>query len=108
MTYSLQYRCFLFGDGKTKKLKKYIKNIIIQCGTNNIDSTTTTDIVNGLLCIAISIAKTNKQSTIHITGLIPRDFNITPRRNKINEINDLLKHQCKRLPFTNILFIKQL
>ena len=42
-----------------------IKDVVIHCGTNNIDFSTPNEIVNGLMCTAIIIAKSYKYIRIH-------------------------------------------
>ena len=59
------------------------------------------------MCIAITIAKTHKHLDVHIAGVIPRDFEMTFRREKINIINEALKHRIISLLNLNILYIEQ-
>ena len=59
------------------------------------------------MCIAITIAKTYKHLDVHIAGLIPRDFEMTFRREKINIINEALKHRIISLLNLNIFYIEQ-
>ena len=55
------------------------------------------------MCIAITIAKIHKHLDVHI----PRNFEMTFRREKINIINEALKHQVISLLNLNIFYIEQ-
>ena len=59
------------------------------------------------MCIAITIAKTHKHLDVHIAGLIPRDFEMTFRTEKIKIINEALKHRIISLLNLNIFYIEQ-
>ena len=54
-----------------------IRQMVIHCGTNNIEENTPNDIANGPLCSALIIKKRNSPTNIYITGLLPRDFRET-------------------------------
>ena len=66
------------------------------CGTNNIDYNKASSIVNGLLCVALTLVSKSVQQVI-IFGILPRDFVNTIRRDKIKEVNGLLKKECIEL-----------
>ena len=63
------------------------------CRTNNIDYNKASSIVNGLLCVALKLVSKSVERVI-ISGILPRDFVNTIRRNKIKEVNELLKREC--------------
>ena len=65
------------------------------CGTNNIDYNKASSILNGLLCVALKLV--SKSSQVIISGILPRAFVNTIRRNKIKDVNELLKIECSKL-----------
>ena len=84
-----------------------IREIAICCETNNIEVNTTNDIANDLLCSAITIKKRNSVTNVYITGLLPRDFRETHMRNKIKEVNELIREKCLSILTPQINYIKQ-
>ena len=66
------------------------------CGTNNIDYNKASSIVNGLLCVALKLVSKSVEQLV-ISGILSRDFVNTIRRNKIKEVNELLKTECSKL-----------
>ena len=66
---------------------------VIICGTNNIDYNKASSIINGLLSVALKLVSKSVQQVI-ISGILPRDFVNTIRRNKIKKVNELLKIEC--------------
>ena len=73
-----------------------IEYAVIICGTNNIDYNKASSIVNGLLCVALKLVSKSVERVI-ISGILPRDFVNTIRRNKIKEVNGLLKTECSKV-----------
>ena len=69
---------------------------VIICETNNIDYNKASSIVNGLLCVALTLVSKSVQQVI-MSGVPPRDFVNTNRRDKIKEVNELLKKECFKL-----------
>ena len=69
---------------------------MIICGTNNIDYNKASSIVNGLLYVVLKWLSKSVEQVI-ISGILPRDFVNTFRRNKIKEVNGLLKTECSKL-----------
>ena len=84
-----------------------IRQIVILCGTNNIDANTPNDIANGLLCSALTIKKRSSVTNVYITGLLPGDFRETRMRNKIKEVNELIRKKCLSISTPRINYIKQ-
>ena len=84
-----------------------IRQIVILCETNNIDANTPNDIANGLLCSALTIKKRNSVTNVYITGLLPRDFKETHMRNKIKEVNELIREKCLSISTPRINYIEQ-
>ena len=48
-----------------------IRQIVIHCGTNNIEENTSNDIANGLLCSALIIKKRNSVTNIYTPVFYP-------------------------------------
>ena len=69
---------------------------MIICGTNNIDYNEASSIANGLIFVALTLVSKSVQQVI-ISGILPRDFVSTIRRDKIKEVNELLKKECFKL-----------
>ena len=84
-----------------------IRQILIHCGTNNIEVNTPNDIANGLLCYALTIKKRNSVTNVYITGLLPRDFRETYMRNKIREVNELIREKSLSISTPRINYIEQ-
>ena len=53
-------------------INKNVKNIIIQCGSNNTSSYTPYDIANSIYCIALLFMVKNRHLNIVICSLFPR------------------------------------
>ena len=73
-----------------------IEQEVIICGTNNIDYNRPSSIVNDILYVALKLVSKSVQQVI-ISGILPRDFVNSIRRNKIKEVNELLKIECSNL-----------
>ena len=63
---------------------------------DTIDYKKASSIVNSLLCVALKLVSKLVERVI-ISGILPRDFVNTIRRNKIKEVNELLKIECSKL-----------
>ena len=83
------------------------RHIVIHCGTNNIEENTPNDIANGLLCSALIINSRNRATNIYITGLLPRDFRETYKRNRIKRVNKLIREKCSSISTPRINYIEQ-
>ena len=84
-----------------------IRQIVILFGTNNVEANTPNDITNGLLCSALTIKKRNSVTNVYITGLLPHDFRETHIRNKIKEVNELIREKCLSISTQRINYIEQ-
>ena len=101
---NLAVKCGIAGDKVENTLWRVenlalpcgIEYAVIICGTNNIDYNKASSIVNGLLCVALKLVSKSVERVI-ISGILPRDFVNTIRRNKIKEVNGLLKTECSKL-----------
>ena len=78
-------------------LPKSIRSIVIHCGTNNIDTSSSDEISVGVVTIARSIFHRYPNIEIIVSGLLPRDIHWSTRRVKINETNDYLRDYCKKI-----------
>ena len=101
-----QSQKLIMASGKTR-ISIAIRQIVIHCGTNNIEENTPNDIANGLLCSALIIKKRNSATNIYITGLLPRDFRETYKRNKIKKVNKLIREKCSSISTPRINYIEQ-
>ena len=77
-------------------LPKSIRSVVIHCGTNNIDTSSSDEISVGVVTIARSIFHRYPNIEIIVSGLLPRDIHWSTRRVKINETNDYLRDYCKK------------
>ena len=93
-------------SGKTRISTRF-RQIVIHCGTNNIEENKPNDISNGLLCSALIIKKRNSVTNVYITGLLPRDFRETHKRNKIKKVNKLIREKCSLISTPRINYIEQ-
>ena len=84
-----------------------IRQIVIHCGTNNIEENTPNDIANGLRCSALIIKKKEQRYKYIHTGLLPRDFRETYKRNKIKKVNKLIREKCSSISTPRINYIEQ-
>ena len=79
-----------------------MSKIVILCGTNNIFNDSPYDIVDGIIKIASTFEKIYPNSSIYISGLLPRDESWSVNRVTIDEINKSLQFQCIREGFIYI------
>ena len=106
---NLALNCGIAGDNVEKALwtarnltlLRGIEYAVIICGTNNIDYNEASSIANGLICVPLILASKSVQQVI-ISGIPPRGFVNTIRRDKIKEVIELLKTECFKL--TSIIF----
>ena len=71
-----------------------LKNVVILCGTNNINKDSSYDIAQGLIAIGSVFKNQSSHPNIFICGILPRDESFSINRLIINEVNDLLKSKC--------------
>ena len=71
-----------------------LKNVIIFCGTNNVNKDSPYDIFHGLIIISPVLENQSGNSNIFICGILPLDESFSIKRLIINEVNDLLKSKC--------------
>ena len=75
-------------------LPSSVKNVVILCGTNNISINTPHDITDCIISIASIFQKKFSGINVRVCGLILRDECWPVNRVIINEVNEILKHQC--------------
>ena len=72
-------------------LPNHVKYAIINCGANNINKDSPSEIVNRIFCIALLFKKRNPCLKIIITGIFPKDSKFSRFRIIVPQINQLLK-----------------
>ena len=78
-------------------LPKSIRSVVIHCGTNNIDTSSSDEISVGAVTIARSISHRYPNIEVIVSGLLQRYIHWSTRRAKINKTNHYLKDYCERL-----------
>ena len=78
-------------------LPKSIRSVVIHCGTNNINTSSSDKISVGVVTIGRSIFHRYPNIEIIVSDLLPRDIRWSTRRVKINETNDYLQDYCKKI-----------
>ena len=81
-----------------------LKNVVIMCGTNNINKDPPYDIAQGLITIGSSFKNRFNNPNIFTCGLLPCDEYVSINRVIIDEIDDLLSFECS---INNFHFIDQ-
>ena len=82
-----------------------VRFIVINVGTNNIDSDHPREICEGIMRIAHKLRKKSSNAKIIVTGLSPRDLYWSERRKKIIDVNHQLKYCCENRK--DIFFLEQ-
>ena len=85
-------------------LPKSLKYVVINYGTNNLDTDNPDEISDGFICIALLFQKRSKHLQIIINGLISRDGTSTRQRQKLLEANQLLQDKCTS--YNSVYFLK--
>ena len=75
-------------------LLSFVKNVVILCRTNNIPINTPCGIANSIISIASIFQKKPSGINVSVCGLIPCDECWSVNRVIIDEVNEILKHQC--------------
>ena len=88
------------------EIPKNLQTAIIHFGTNNIDQNDPEDIKTAILSIAYFILVKKPQADIIITGLLPRDKEISHRRKRIQIVNKKLENWHQRNKIANVKFRK--
>ena len=71
-----------------------LKNVVIVCGTNDINKDIPYDIAQGLIAIGSVFKNQSSNPNIFICEILSRDESFSVNRLIINEVNDILKSKC--------------
>ena len=77
-------------------LPKSIRSIVIHCGTNNIDTSSSDEISTGVVTIASPISHRSRNIEVIVSCLLPKEIHWSTRRVKINKTNDYLRDYCEK------------
>ena len=89
------------------KFPKTYRQQITHCETNNIDKNDPEDIKTAILSIAYFILEKKPQADVIITGLLPRDKEISHRRKRIQIVNKKLENWHQGNKIGNVKFLNQ-
>ena len=73
----------------------HLQNVVIICGTNNIQHNSVEDIVDGIIETALSLRRKYHPIALFFCGLLPGDNNWSINRVYINEINNYLCYKSR-------------
>ena len=88
------------------EIPKNLQTAIIHCGTNNIDKNDPEDIKTAILSIAYFILEKKPQADVIITGLLPRDKEISHRRKRIQIVDKKHENWYQGNKIGNVKFLK--
>ena len=77
-------------------LPRSIRSIVLHCGTDKIDTSSSDEISVSVVTIATSIYHRYPNIEVIVGYLLPRDIHWSTRRVKINKNNDYLRNYCKK------------
>ena len=80
-----------------------VRNIVVQCRTNNILTDSPHDIADSIIHVGTIFRRKSNMVNIIICGLIPRDECSSINRLLINRVNDILKYECHKNGFVFIV-----
>ena len=78
----------------------------VHCGTNNLDRDNPADIRDGIASIVYTIQEKKPNANIIVSGLLPRDQEISSRRDKIKLVNRKLMKWCPSGKVRNVHYLK--
>ena len=78
----------------------------IHCGTNNLDRDNPAEIRDGIASIVYTIQEKKPNANIIVSGLLPRDQEISSRRDKIKLVNQKLMKWCRSGKVRNVHYLK--
>ena len=87
-------------------LPNSVHTVVLLVGTNNMEADKPEDIANGVISSAAKLRGRHPQLHVIITGILPRDLNLSPLREKIRLTNVLLKSLCEKTPYATT-FVEQ-
>ena len=80
-------------------LPSSVRNIVVQCGTNNISTDSLCVIADSIVDVGTFLPRKSNMVNIIICGLILRDECWLVKRLLINKVNDILKYECHKNGF---------
>ena len=78
----------------------------VHCGTNNLDRDNPAEIRDGIASIVNTIQEKKPNDNIIVSGLLPRDQEISSRRDKIKLVNRKLMKWCRSGKVRNVHYLK--
>ena len=78
----------------------------VHCGTNNLDCDNPAEIRDGIASIVYTIQEKKPNANIIVSGLLPRDQEISSRRDKIKLVNQKLMKWCRSGKVRNVHYLK--
>ena len=78
----------------------------VHCGTNNLDRDNSAEIRDGIASIVYTIQEKKPNAHIIVSGLLPRDQEISSRRDKIKLVNRKLMKWCRSGKVRNVHYLK--
>ena len=85
------------------KLPQSIRFIFVCSGTNNLETDCPQDIVDGLVCVALSLKRKLNHVHVIVSGILPRGLLPSKTRTKIHQINNKLHHFFQKNPSVTLL-----
>ena len=78
----------------------------VHCGTNNLDRDNPAEIRDGIASIVYTIQEKKPNANFIVSGLLPRDQEISFRRDKIKLVNQKLRKWCRSGKVRNVHYLK--
>ena len=78
----------------------------VHCGANNLDRDNPAEIRDGIASIVYTIQEKKPNANIIVSGLLPRDQEISSRRDKIKLVNRKLMKWCQSGKVRNVHYLK--
>ena len=78
----------------------------VHCGTNNLDRDNPAEIRDGIASIVYTIQEKRPNANFIVSGLLPRDQEISSRRDKIKLVNQKLREWCRSGKVRNVHYLK--
>ena len=78
----------------------------VHCGTNNLDRDNPDEIRDGIASIVYTIQEKKPDANIIVSGLLPRDQEISSRHDKIKLVNQKLMKWCQSGKVRNVHYLK--
>ena len=115
--YFEQLRALHFGVGgdRTKHVLWRIENgeislnlqvAVVHCGTNDLDRDNPAEIRDGIASTVYNIQEKKPDTNIIVSGLLPKDQEISSRRDKIKLVNQKLRKWCRIGKARNVHYLK--